>query len=384
MKQFITSDFKLGILGGGQLGKMLTLAASNWDVNTYVLDPSNACSAAQTCTHFKRGDFNDYNTVYEFGQKMDMITIEIENVNIEALKKLKEEGKEVYPNPDTLAIIKDKGLQKEFYLDKSLPSSDFLLFKNEAEIKKAVKEGKIQLPFVQKLRTEGYDGKGVKVVQTNEDLAHLLKGASVVEQKIAIDKELAVIVARSTQGEIKCFPIVEMEFSPEANLVEYLICPANVSKAIAEQADKLAVEVVAALDYEGILAVEMFLTKNGQLLINEVAPRPHNSGHHTIESILTSQYEQQLRAIFGFPLGSTSLKIPSIMMNVLGEPGYQGQVKYVGLNKCMAIDGIKLHIYGKKTTKPFRKMGHITILDKDLNSAKEKAKYIKQHLKVIA
>jgi 5-(carboxyamino)imidazole ribonucleotide synthase len=384
MEQIISSDFKLGILGGGQLGKMLTLAASNWDVNTYVLDPSDSCPSAPTCTKLVVGDFNCFSTVYDFGKNLDMITIEIENVNLDALIKLKSEGKKVYPCPEKLAIIKDKGLQKEFYEKNGFPTSKFQLFESENEIKDLVKSGAMSLPFVQKLRKEGYDGKGVKIVKSQDDLNDLLVGKSLIEDKVEVYKELSVIVARSVNGEIKCFPLVEMEFNPTANLVEFLICPANVADSVEKKAEKLAIDLVEALEYEGILAVEMFLDKDDNILINEVAPRTHNSGHHTIESIFTSQYEQQLRAIFGFPLGSTELKIPSIMINVLGEPNYEGQVLYSGLMKCMEVDGAKFHIYGKKITKPYRKMGHITILDKDINKAREKAEFIKENLKVIA
>ncbi|MCB9335854.1 MAG: 5-(carboxyamino)imidazole ribonucleotide synthase [Flavobacteriales bacterium] len=383
-EQYISSDFKLGILGGGQLGKMLTLAASNWDIKTVVLDPSKECSAAHTCNEFVLGDFNDFNTVYEFGKKVDLITIEIENVNVEALKKLKQEGKKVLPCPDKLEIIKDKGLQKEFYENNQLPTSKFQLFSSEADIVKAVENQEIQLPFVQKLRKEGYDGRGVKVVENTNDLKDLLKGASLIEEKVTLKKELSVIVARSSNGEVKSFPVVEMEFNPQANLVEYLICPASISETIEEKAEKLAIDVVKSLDFVGLLAVEMFLDENDEILINEIAPRPHNSGHHTIESVVTSQYEQHLRAILGLPLGSTALKIPSIMVNVLGEPGFEGKVKYQGLKECLATEGVKLHVYGKKVTKPFRKMGHITILDKDLDNARKKADYIKEHFKVIA
>lgn len=383
-EQYISSDFKLGILGGGQLGKMLTLSASNWDVKTVVLDPSKECSAAHTCNEFIQGDFNDFDTVYEFGKKVDLITIEIENVNVEALKKLKQEGKKVLPCPDKLEIIKDKGLQKEFYENNQLPTSKFQLFSSENDIIKVVENKEIQLPFVQKLRKEGYDGRGVKVVETANDLNDLLKGASLVEEKVALKKELSVIVARSSTGEVKSFPVVEMEFNPQANLVEYLICPASISETIEKKAESLAIEVVNSLDFVGLLAVEMFLDENDDILINEIAPRTHNSGHHTIESVFTSQYEQQIRAILGLPLGSTALKIPSIMVNVLGEPGFEGKVKYQGLKECLATEGVKLHVYGKKITKPFRKMGHITILDKDLDNARKKAEYIKQNFKVIA
>jgi 5-(carboxyamino)imidazole ribonucleotide synthase len=384
MNQAITSTFKLGILGGGQLGKMLTIAASNWDVNTYVLDPNNECSAATTCSKYVQGDFTNYEDVYNFGKGVDLITIEIENVNIDALKQLKAEGKTVYPDPQILEIIKDKGLQKTFYKEHNIPSSEFELFNDEQAIKDAVQKGDLTIPFVQKSRSEGYDGKGVKVVTTLDDLNELLPGPSLAEKKVQIKKELSVIVARNPSGDIKCFPIVEMEFNHEANLVEYLLCPAEVSNEIAEEAKELAIKLVKAMEFEGLLAVEMFLDTDGNILINEVAPRPHNSGHHTIESAFTSQYEQHLRAILDFPLGATEAKIPSIMLNVLGEPGYEGEVKLSGLKECMSCEGVKLHMYGKKITKPFRKMGHITILDKDIEQAKQKAKYIKENFKVIA
>ena len=383
-KHIISSDFKLGILGGGQLGKMFIQSISNWDINTVVLDPSANCSSAAICTKFVQGDFNDFDTVYDFGKNLDLITIEIENVNVDALKKLQEEGKEIYPTPEILEIIKDKGLQKEFYSNNQLPTSTFKLFNSEQDIIDAVEKEEIKIPFVQKLRKEGYDGKGVKVISCKEDLKDLLHGKSLVEEKVKIKKELSVIVARSIKGEVSTFPLVEMEFNPEANLVEYLICPANVSTECVKQAEKLAIQVANAFNFVGILAVEMFLDENDEILINEIAPRPHNSGHHTIESVVTSQYEQHLRAILGLPLGSTDLIIPAIMVNVLGEPGYEGDVIYQGLNECLAIEGLKLHVYGKKVTKPFRKMGHITILDKDLASARKKAEYIKQNFKVIA
>lgn len=384
MNQVITSTYKLGILGGGQLGKMLTLAASNWDVNTFVLDPNVECSAATTCSSYIQGDFTSYDDVYNFGKNMDLITIEIENVNIEALQKLKSEGKTVYPDPEILKIIKDKGLQKIFYKEHNIPSSAFELFDDAAAIKLAVEEGRLNIPFVQKSRSEGYDGKGVKVVSKTEDLNDLLPGPSLAEEKVKIDKELSVIVARNPSGDIKCFPIVEMEFNHQANLVEYLLCPAEVSTETAQNAEELAINLVKAMKFEGLLAVEMFLDTDGNILVNEVAPRPHNSGHHTIESAFTSQYEQHLRAILDFPLGATEAKIPSIMLNVLGEPGYEGDVKLAGLKECMSCEGVKLHMYGKKITKPFRKMGHITILDKDIEQAKQKAKYIKENFKVIA
>lgn len=384
MEELITSDFKLGILGGGQLGKMLALAASNWDVNTMVLDPSSHCPAAGTCNSFVQGDFTSFDVVYEFGEKLDVITIELENVNADALIKLKEEGKKIYPDPEKLKLIQDKGLQKGFYAQHGFPSAAFCLYGNADEIRAAVKDGDLSLPFVQKTRKEGYDGKGVHIVKREADLQDLLEGGSIVEDKINVVKEIAVIVCRSTTGEVRSFPPVEMEFNSKANLVESLFCPSSLDQELQNQAVDLAENLIQSFDIEGILAVEMFLDESDNLLINEVAPRLHNSGHHTIESAFTSQYEQHLRAIFGLPLGSTEQKLPSVMINILGEPGYNGAVKYEGLEKCMAIEGIKLHIYGKKITKPYRKMGHATILDRDMAKAMEKAKFVKQNLKVKA
>ncbi len=384
MKQVITSDFKLGIIAGGQLGKMLAQVASTWDVKTFVMDPTPNCPAASVCTEHALGDFKSFDDVYNFGKGMDMVTLEFEQVNVDALAKLKEEGVKVYPDPDVLRIIQDKGLQKQFYAEHDLPTSPFGLYDSADAIKEAVSNGTLSIPFVQKARTEGYDGRGVFIVKEEADLENLLPGASMVEDKVEVEKEIAVIVCRSTNGEVKTFPTVEMEFNPTANLVEFLLCPANVSKEVEEKATELAKSIIEAFDLEGILAVEMFLDKDNNILINEVAPRPHNSGHHTIESAFTSQYEQNLRAILGFPLGSTEQKLPSVMINILGEPGYTGPVKYEGLNDCMGVDGINLHIYGKEVTKPFRKMGHATIVDQDLQKAKEKAKYIQQNLKVIA
>jgi 5-(carboxyamino)imidazole ribonucleotide synthase len=384
MEQIITSDFKLGIISGGQLGKILALAASNWDVQTYVLDAAHDCSAAQVCTHLTQGSPLDYDTVLAFGNKVDMIALEVENVNIEALLELKKQGKRIFPDPDILRIIQDKGLQKEFYSTEKIPTSPYQLYENEADIREAIKKEEISLPFVQKMRTAGYDGKGVKLVRTNEDLAELLSGPSVIEELTDIKKELAVIVARNTKGEISCFPTVEMVFNQDVNLVEELICPADISEEIKAQAEQLSLKVAEKLNFEGILAVELFLTHDNELLVNEVAPRPHNSGHHTIEGTITSQYEQYLRAIFGFPLGDTAIQLPSVMLNLLGEPNYSGKVKYEGVAESMALSGVKIHIYGKKETRPFRKMGHVTIMDKDIKQALVKANQVKQILKVKA
>ncbi len=382
MKQVVTSDFKLGIVGGGQLGKMLIQAASNWDVQTHILDPDPHCSAATICTKFVQGSFRDYDAVYDFGQGVDMLTFEIEHVNIEALRKLKNEGKTVHPDPDALAIIQDKGLQKIFYKEHGVPSSAFELYEGKEEIIRLLESGNISYPFVQKARKEGYDGKGVAVIKSAIDLPKLLDGPSLIEDAVNIQKEIAVIVARNPQGDTTCFPAVEMEFNPIANLVEKLICPSELQDSVAQKAEALAKKIITDLNMCGILAVEMFLDQQGELWVNEVAPRPHNSGHHTIESCITSQYEQHLRAIMGFPLGNTMMKLPAVMINLLGEDGHKGRVKYEGLHESFALGGVKVHIYGKKETKPFRKMGHVTIMAPTVEEAKKKADSVKATLKV--
>jgi 5-(carboxyamino)imidazole ribonucleotide synthase len=382
MEQLVISDFKLGIIAGGQLGKMLALAASNWDIKTFILDADENCPAASCATYFVRGNHLNFDDVYSFGKKVDMITFEIENVNIDALKKLKQEGIKIFPEPETLELIKDKGLQKEFYYQNNIPSAPFKIVDSKTEIIEAIENGILKFPFVQKLRTGGYDGKGVAVIKSKNEIINLLDGASIVEENITIKKEIAIIVARNSNGEIKCFPAVEMEFNPSANLVEKLICPASIEESISEVATHLAEKIIKQINCVGILAVEMFIDHENKIWINEIAPRPHNSGHHTIESIITSQYEQLLRAIFNFPLGSTQIKLPAVMINLLGEEGFEGNVRYEGLNEAMAIEGVKIHLYGKKMTKPFRKMGHATILSKTINEASIKAELVKQKLKI--
>lgn len=384
MEQLVTSNFKLGIIAGGQLGKMLVLAASNWDVKTYVLDIDENCAAATNCTHLSIGDPLKYDDVYNFGKSVDMITYEVENINIEALKQLKKEGKRISPDPEILEIIQDKGTQKEFYKHHNIPSAAFKILSSKSLIKDKINSNEINFPFVQKLRKGGYDGKGVSVIKSITDLEKLLEGPCVIEECVQIKKEIGVIVARNKNGDIKCFPAVEMEFNEHANLVEKLICPTSLLSELNSQAEEIAKKIITELNMCGILAVEFFIDKNNSIYVNEIAPRPHNSGHHTIESVITSQYEQMLRAIFNFPLGSTDLKMPAVMINLLGEAGHDGDVLYEGLTDCMAIDGVKIHLYGKKKTKPFRKMGHVTILDRSIESAKQKADIVKQKLKVKA
>ena len=384
MEKLVTSEIKLGIIAGGQLGKMLVLAASNWNVQTYVLDKDDHCPASSACTSFFKGDQLNYDDVYQFGRLVDVLTLELENVNIEALKKLKQEGKRIYPDPDKLAIIQDKGLQKQFYEKINVPSSSFSLFNNRQEIISAVASGKLPLPFVQKLRRGGYDGRGVSIINTKNDLVKLLDGASVIEELVDIDKEISAIVARNERGEVRCHPTVEMEFNPDANLVEKLICPSTLPAKIADEAEEIAVKIISELELYGLLAVEMFVDQKNKIWVNEIAPRPHNSGHHTIESTVTSQFEQLLRSIFNLPLGSTRIKMPAVMINLLGETGFEGRVRYEGLTECMAVEGVKIHLYGKKITKPFRKMGHVTILAPTIDEAKKKADFVKQKMKVVS
>lgn len=384
MNKLDINNFKLGILGGGQLGKMLCQAASKWDLNTSVLDPAVECPAALLATNFYNGDFTSYKDVYRFGNTVDLLTIEIEHVNTEALVKLRDLGLKINPDPEILKLIQDKGKQKQFYKDNNLPTCEFKILKDKRQILQSLEQKEISIPFVQKSCKHGYDGKGVVVVKNKKHLGNLLDCESVIESLVDIDKEISVIVARNESGEIKCFSPVEMVFNSDANLVELLISPCELDQATLEKTLKLAKDTITLLGLHGILAVEMFLDRKGNLLINEVAPRPHNSGHHTIESATTSQYEQCLRAILNLPLGSTDIRTPSVMVNLLGDPDHNGVAYYEGFNECLSIEGASFHIYGKKETKPFRKMGHVTVLDKDISSATEKALYIKSKLRVVS
>lgn len=384
MEKLVTSSFKLGIIAGGQLGKMLIQEASKWDVITYVLDRDENCPASTIASHFIQGSNTDFEAVYRFGKKVDLLTYEIENINIEALKKLKSEGHKILPDPDILELIQDKGRQKEFYQQNGIPTAPFQLYESLEDIKSGIDAGQIPFPFVQKLRKGGYDGRGVAVIHDEGEVHKLLDGASVIEDKVHIEKEIAIIAARNKKGEIKTYPVVEMVFDPKANLVDKLICPSIITQGQSEKATRIAGEIIDSLDMQGLLAVEFFIDSQGEVVVNEVAPRPHNSGHHTIESIITSQFEQHLRAIFNLPLGSTMPKLPAVMINVLGAEGYEGPVKYEGLTDSMAIKGVKIHLYGKKITKPFRKMGHITVLAGTLESALNKAEKVKQLIRVIS
>jgi len=380
IEKLVTSDLKLGVIAGGQLGKMLVQEASRWDIASYVLDPDEGCSARNVANVYVKGDFRNFDDVYAFGKQVDILTYELEDINIEALQKLKAEGIEVLPDPDTLALIQDKGLQKEFYAKHEMPTSPFKCYANTEEITQAIQGGELMYPFVQKLRKGGYDGHGVSLIKSSEDT--LLNGASMIEDKVDIDKEIAVIAARNASGEVRCFPAVEMSFNEETNLVEEIFCPANITLSQTEVAEVLAKEIIENLDMVGLLAVEFFIDTKGQILINEVAPRPHNSGHHTIDSAVTSQLKQLLRAILNLPLGSTALTTASVMLNLLGEAGHTGPVYYEGFAECMAIDGVKIHLYGKKMTRPSRKMGHMTIVGNTVAEARIKAEKVKTIIKV--
>lgn len=382
MERLVTSNLKLGIIAGGQLGKMLIQEASKWDIITYVLDNDEDCPAGRIASHYIKGSNLDFASVYQFGKMVDVLTFEMENINIEALKKLKAEGHSIVPDPEILELIQDKGLQKQFYERNGIPTSSFKIYDSEIAIFNSIEKGEINFPFVQKLRKGGYDGRGVAVINDKSDLIKMLSGASVIEEKVEIIKEIAVIAARNKKGEIKCYPVVEMLFDPKANLVDKLICPSSITVEQSEKAVNFAGEIIELLNMEGLLAVEFFIDSKGEVIVNEVAPRPHNSGHHTIESIITSQFEQHLRAILNLPLGSTKLKLPSVMINILGVDGYEGPVIYEGLTESMAIDGVKIHLYGKKITKPYRKMGHVTVLSSSLECALKKAEKVKQLIRV--
>ena len=383
MTNFFSSQFKLGILGGGQLGKMMLYDTRKYDIQTYVLDPSAAAPSKISCDHFEQGSLMDYDTVLAFGRKVDVLTFEIESVNIDALETLEKEGIKVFPQPSVLRNIQDKGIQKDFYTKHNIPTAAYTKY----AFAKAIKEDTATLntmPFIWKSCTGGYDGKGVSVVRTTEDLDNLPEVPCIAEKMIPFKNELAVIVARSASGEVKTYPVVEMEFHPEANQVEYVICPARIEETVAKKAREIAKKVSIAFNHVGLLAVEMFQTEDDEILVNEVAPRPHNSGHYSIEGSFTNQFEQHLRAILDLPLGNTDSKVASVMVNLVGDEGHTGHVKYENIEEIMAMNGVTPHIYGKKETRPFRKMGHVTIVDHDINKARHIAEEVKGSIRVIA
>ena len=381
---YFSSDFKLGILGGGQLGKMMLYATRKFDITTKVIDSNENAPSRLACDEFVTGDILDYDTVLKFGRSVDVLTFEIENVNVDALETLENEGKKVFPSSKTLRTIQNKATQKLFYTDNNIPTAPFSRFAYASEIEDAIENGGLSIPFVWKSARFGYDGQGVKVIRNISDLKDLPNTECIAEALIPFKNELAVIVARNESGEIKTYPTVEMEFHPEANQVEYVLCPARLPDNITKKAEDLALKVADAYKHVGLLAVEMFLTKDDKVLVNEVAPRPHNSGHYSIEGSFTCQFEQQLRAILNLPLGKTESKVASVMVNLVGAENHSGNVLYKNIEKIMAMDGVTPHIYGKKQTRPFRKMGHVTIIDNDINQARAIAQEVKETIQVIS
>lgn len=357
---------KLGILGGGQLGRMLLQKAADYPLLPRVMDPDPQAPCGSFYCGFVTGDFRDYSTVVRFGQDCDVVTLEIENVSLEGLKTLKQSGVRTVPEPEALEVIMDKGLQKEFYRDNGFPTVPFVLTQNASEILEAAKAG---FTF-QKLRRSGYDGYGVRDLSAEE---FPLKGPSVMEQRLDVAAELAVIAARDDTGQVVTYPAVEMVFHPQAHRLRYQVCPASLPYAVTEEAAKLAARLISALNMTGILAVEFLLDRSGRLWVNECAPRPHNSGHHTIEAFDISQYDMLLRILQGLPVQIPTMRSPSAMVNVLGSPRASGEADYEKFLKKMATEACYVHLYGKRYVKPLRKMGHLTLLENDVEKLRRRA-----------
>jgi 5-(carboxyamino)imidazole ribonucleotide synthase len=379
-KSFTSNQFKLGILGGGQLGRMFIQEAISYNLDVHVLDPDENAPCKDISTTFQVGSLKDFDTVYNFGKGKDVITIEIEHVNADALQKLEDEGVKVFPQPKVLKMIQDKGLQKQFYAENNIPTSVFHLIESKADIANFRNE----FPFMQKMRTGGYDGRGVTPLRNDADLKKAFDAPSLLEKFVDFDKEISVIVSRNERGEVKSYPVVELEFNPEANLVDFLFAPADVAINVEQKAREIAEDLVAKTGIVGLLAVEMFVTKSGEVLVNEIAPRTHNSGHQSIEGNVTSQFEQHLRSVLNLPLGDTRMIEPSVMVNLLGEKDFDGEAIYEGLDEVLKMPGVHVHLYGKKFTRSFRKMGHVTVGAKTLEEAKKLALIVKETLKVKA
>lgn len=380
MSSNYSSGLKIGMLGGGQLGRMLIQEAVNLNLDIAVMDPDAEAPCKYLTSSFTNAKLTDFNSVFSFGKDKDIITIEIEHVNTDALKELEKSGVKVYPQPDFLEIVQDKGKQKQFFKDHQIPTAPFYLVQTRDEIKNYVNE----FPFFQKLCKGGYDGKGVYRLDSSEKINAAFNEPSVLEKLIPFEREIAVMVSRNANGETSCFPAVDMEFNPQANLVEFLFSPSSLNETLIQKAQKIALSVIEKAKMVGVLAVEMFVTHEGEILVNEVAPRPHNSGHQTIEGNITSQYAQHLRSICNFSPGETSVRCFSAMVNILGEDGFTGEAIYQGMDEIQKISGVYVHLYGKKITKPYRKMGHVTICGSYANEVKEKAKKVKSLLKVIS
>ncbi len=369
---------KAGILGGGQLGRMLLQAAANYTVETYVLENDENCPAAHLCHHFTKGDIKDFDTVYQFGKDLDVLTIEIEAVNIEALEKLEKEGVKIFPKPSAIRIFRNKILQKEFYVANEIPTSAFLITKNTDELKANISF----LPAVHKIAEGGYDGRGVQVLEDEKDLDKAFAQASILEKKVKIKKEIALIIATNASGTFTIFPPAEMIFNPRLNLLDYQLSPAIISKNILWKAEAIVQKLVKALNSPGLFAVELFIDINDQVLVNETAPRVHNSGHHTIEANYCSQYDMLWRIMLNYPLGNPAAILPSAIVNIIGAEGYSGEAEYEGLHEVLKMEHVFVHLYGKKDTKPGRKMGHATIMGNDYSDLAHRANKIKNTIKV--
>ena len=381
---FFSTSKTIGILGGGQLGKMLLYDTRKWDIKTKVLDNNPNAPAKLSCDEFHVGDLMDYQTVLNFAKNIDVLTIEIENVNVKALKEIEKKGIKVYPQPNVLAIIQNKLKQKKFYKENKIPTAPFREFKSIKSIKEQIIHGNLCFPFVWKSNSMGYDGFGVKIIKSNRDIEELNDTPGFIEDLIEIKKELSVIICRNAKGEIKNFPVVEMIFNNDSNQVEYIISPARINNEISRKAISIALKLSKLYNHVGIMAIELFLTSDNEILINEVAPRPHNSGHFSIEMSYTSQFEQHIRAILGLPLGEAKNKISGVMVNLVGEKQNNGPVKFSNIDQIMTIEGVTPHIYGKKETRPNRKMGHVTIVNEKIENAIKIAKKVKETIKVIS
>jgi 5-(carboxyamino)imidazole ribonucleotide synthase len=379
---YFSSDFKLGILGGGQLGKMLLQVTSRLSIKTNILDPSKDSPCKNLCNEFEIGNLMDFDSVYQFGKKCDLVTFEIEHVNIEALEKLESEGTKVYPSSKTLKIIQNKNLQKQFFIDNNIPTSDFWYFKSPKDFKNSFHKNQISFPCVWKKTKFGYDGYGVEIIKSIKQIDNLPNEEFIIEEFIPFEKELATTIVRNNSGDIQIFPLVQMDFNKESNQVEYVVCPAQVNREIKDLANALAMKVSKSFKHVGLLAIEMFLTKDNKILINEVAPRPHNSAHYSIEACENSQFQQHINSILNLKLGSCKSNSNAIMVNLVGEKGYSGPVIYQGIEEAMEQSNVSVHIYGKSNTKPNRKMGHVTVTDEDLKNGLKKAKSIKNLIKV--
>ena len=379
-KNIFSTDYTLGILGGGQLGKMMLYTTRKFDIRTKVLDPSVDAPAQFGANEFQVGSLQDYDTVMAFAADCDTICIEIEAVNVQALRDLRAKGKKVHPNPDSLELIQDKTKQKQFYANHNIPTSRFEMVASKAEVQAAHDHWPI--PFVWKAATGGYDGFGVVVCRSEDNVQDIPDAPGMLEAFVDFDLEVSVIVARNESGDVKTFPVADQEFHPTANQVEYVLCPTVLSIEMQKKAEEIAIKTAEAYDICGLLAVELFITKDGEILVNEVAPRPHNSGHHTIEACYTSQFEQHIRAVLDLPLGSTELKAAAVMANLVGAEGFSGDVVYQGYNELLGEPGVNIHIYGKAQTRPFRKMGHVTVVAKERDEARKRAEWAKNSILV--